>query len=120
MEYLAILGMSLAFWLPAYIASFYVAFSRRIIPKKLLFCTVCLVISYGSIAIVVPIIVLFESISSFLVYDWVQQGRDELAYFFIEYGEIPSYIALFIPLIVSFIIPFKLSDKWEGLVKMYS
>ncbi|XPF94876.1 hypothetical protein ACM9HF_02370 [Colwellia sp. RE-S-Sl-9] len=120
MEYLAILGISLAFWFPAYIAGFYVAFSKLEIPKKFIFCIVCLVLSYGSIALVAPIIVLFECVSSFLVYDWTQQGRDELAYFFMEYGEIPSYIALFIPVVASFLVPFKLSKKWESLVAMYS
>ena len=120
MEYIAILGMSLAFWFPAYIAAGFVFFSKINIPNKFLFCVACLVISYGSIALALPVIVLFESISSFLVYDWSQQGRDELAYFFMEYGEIPTYIALFIPVIASFMVPFKLSKKWDGLVAMYS
>jgi len=120
MEYLVVLAISLAFWAPAYIAGFIVVLFKRNIPKKFLFCVFCLVLSYGSIGLIAPVIVLFESISTYLVYDWTQQGRDELAYFFIKYEEIPDYIVLFFPLVASFIVPLKLAKKWESLVEMYS
>ncbi|WP_010386302.1 hypothetical protein [Pseudoalteromonas rubra] len=120
MEYLAIIGVPLLLWLPLYVAALVAKFSHLEIPRKFLFCIVCLIIAYGTLGIVFPVVALLNLISSFLLYDWIKLGYKSLAGFFIYFEEISTYIVLTFPLIASFIVPAKLAPKWQGLVETYS
>jgi len=119
MEYLVLFGMSFIFWLPFYVAAIYCKFSKLQLPKKLLFCSTCLVISYGSLGLVAPFYMLHQNVLIYLVHDWTLLGYEDLAWFFIQSENVITYITYSVPIIATFIIPFKLAPKWQSLVKSY-
>lgn len=117
MEYLALLGMSFIFWLPLYVAIIYCKFSKLKIPNKFSFCIACLVTSYGSLGLVAPFYILHQNVLIYLVHDWTILGYEDLAWLFIQSENIVVYVVFSVPIISTFIIPFKLAPKWQGLVK---
>jgi uncharacterized membrane protein YcgQ (UPF0703/DUF1980 family) len=119
MEYLVIIAMSLLFWLPLYVAAIAVKFSNLEIPKKFLFCVICLVLTYGTLGVIFPLFALIQMISSFLVHDWSVSGYKDLAGAFIQIEEVSAYVIFAIPILATFIVPFKLAPKWQGFVKSY-
>jgi len=119
MEYLALLGITFIFWLPFYVAAIYCKFSKFQLPNKFLFCVSCLVLSYGSFGVIAPFYILHQNILIYMVYDWTALGYEDLAWFFIQSEDVFTYVAFSVPIIATFIIPFKLAPKWRGLIKSY-
>lgn len=120
MEYLAIIGISLAFFLPVYVAAIYSKYSKFELPKKFFFCVLCLVLSYGALGLVVPIFVLTQMVVTFLLPNLLDAGFENIANFFIGLEAINGFIIIIVPAILSFVMPLKLAPKWQGLVQSYS
>lgn len=119
MEYLAIIGISLAFFLPLYVAAIYSKYSKFELPKKFLFCILCLVLSYGSLGLVVPIFVFTQMVVTFLLPNLLDAGLDNIANFFIGLEAINGFIIIAIPAMLSFVLPLKLAPKWQSFVQSY-
>jgi hypothetical protein len=120
MEYLAIIGISLAFLLPMYVAAIYSKYSKFELPKKFTFCIITLIFSYGALGIVVPIFVLTQMVVIFLLPNLLDAGFNSVAEFFIGLEAVNGFIIIIVPAILSFVVPIKLAPKWQRLVQSYS
>ena len=108
------------FFLPIYVAAIYSKYSKFETPKKFSFCVLCLVLSYGSLGLVVPRFVLTQMVITFLPPNLLDAGLENVANFFIGLEAVNGFIIIIVPAILSFVVPIKLAPKWQRLVQSYS